>query len=617
MNSWVQQQALEYFKPLDNRPIWEWAKGAIDLQGDYAITGRFDVSISRHMVEPFRALQDDCTRSVTVLKPVRGGGSLLFDVWIPWVITHDPGPIMMNFQKEEIAKHYAERRTWPVFRNCPEVMELLKGPGVKDNTRDIVFGNGCSMVIQGNAPANLQTKGIRYQVNDEIWLWPHGRHKEALGRLGDFEDQELSKVLNVSQAGVVDDDLDLLWQRGTMEEWMIPCTHCGHHQYPGFGAQRDDGSRWGIRWDRFEGPLSETIGRILGTIRFECEKCGQAMLCSPQTKTAWNEGGWYEPKNGAAGMAVHSRSFHWSSVITRKWTLLVEEFLEAKAAFRNGLFEPLNQFFQKRLAEPADQARHFQKLEVKTGDYAETWKEEETRFLTVDVQADGLFYCVARAWGATEARAIWIGKLFGFGDIVEKQKELGIPPQGVLIDSGYDTLRVYEACARFGWLAVRGTDRPGFAHVIKQKGGFSFTLQRPFSELIPVDPVRGRQRSGMVRGLAAMMKFSSDKLKDILVQLRRSDQFKWLIHEKMDDEDRKDYLAQLSAEAKRPRVNQRTGRSEWQWIQIRKDNHYFDCETIQILAALVFEVLPSEFSGVDTLDRAVEKEKPPESGRSE
>ena len=72
--------------PRDTRPTYEWAHEHVSTYPPLSKHGAFDVSGSRHFICPFDALDDERTREVNVLKPVRGGGSLIGDVWCVSVI---------------------------------------------------------------------------------------------------------------------------------------------------------------------------------------------------------------------------------------------------------------------------------------------------------------------------------------------------------------------------------------------------------------------------------------------------------------------------------------------------------------------------------------------------
>lgn len=92
----------------DRRPIYEWAKEYIRLPAAYTIQGNFNPDVSRHLLPIMDALQDDTIRRVTLMKPTRGAGTLVADIWVPWIVANDPGPIQWNMQTDPIAEDHAQ-----------------------------------------------------------------------------------------------------------------------------------------------------------------------------------------------------------------------------------------------------------------------------------------------------------------------------------------------------------------------------------------------------------------------------------------------------------------------------------------------------------------------------
>ena len=70
------------------------------------------------------------------------------------------------------------------------------------------------------------------------------------------------------------------------------------------------------------------------------------------------------------------------------------------------------------------------------------------------------------------------------------------------------------------------------------------------------------------------------------------DSGRWHVHANIT----KDYIHQLNAESKDMKRSPVTGRVTYYWRQVRRDNHLFDCEAMQILMALVGGVLEEEAS---------------------
>lgn len=568
----------------------------------YSITGLFNIDISRHLIAPFDALQNDSVRSVTILKPVRGGGSMVADMWVPWLVANDPGPLMWNMQTDKIAEDHAETRAMPILENCIPTRELFPKDRNKKRKTEVIFSNGMPIYIQGPSIGNLQSKGIRYLINDELWIWKPGRLADAKARTADFEEIQSSTILNVSQAGVEDDDLDVEWGASLQHEWLITCLSCGHKMVAKWSNFRADGSRWGVVWDDDETTRDArgewVMSRVLESVRFECEKCGHPHSDTPRTRQEWNRLGEYRVMNPGANPRNHG--YHWISVIHRNMTKLVEKFLRAKDAFSRGSIEPLKEFFQKEMAESWSEMAAFDpgKQTAAVYDVKSDWPEEKHRFLTIDVQQEGEFYYVLRAWSDKEARRLDYGHLFSFDAIEQKQAEFGVPANHVAIDSGYRTREVYSYCCKNGWTAFKGESVEHFTHSVR-RGKLKDFVRRSYSTPAKGDPEAGKRRQG--QRFCKLVRWSNPAIKDRLKRLRDGKGVKWQHTQTKESEDELEYERQMRAEYPviKKDVNGRRSRS---WTCPSGNNHFFDCEALQVLMATLFDMLTDNLEDAVNVD---------------
>lgn len=587
----------------DRRPVYEWAAEHIRLPPSYTITGQFHVELSRHLIAPLDALHDDAVRSVTVIAPPRSGKSLLADVWIPSVVARDPGPVMWNFQTDRIAKDYAEERIQPVLRACPALRPLWPLDRHKASAQRLIFNHGVHLYIQGPSVSNLQTKGIRYQVNDEAWLWKPGRLKEALARLEDFRRLGTSKALIVSQAGTEGDALEAQYRSGSMSEWTVPCLHCGAHQrLDVWTPQRPDGSRWGLRYDapaRERGDTRgdlQSLGAILPTVRFECRDCGQVMTDSGRTRSEWNRLGRYLDTNGSP--EAGARSFRWSALITYSWADLVTEWLHAMDAWNRGAIEPLVEFVQKKVPDFWSEQRLLRTDPMARVDYdvKAAWEEETCRIFTVDRQAEGLHWGLIHSWSkAGETRRLWFGQLYSEAEVAAKAEEFKVKPRHVLIDSGYEARMVYAMCARHGWIALKGDAAEFFLHTIRKPCRTPVTVRRSTAVPTRGDPEMGTGSQGA--RFAYLIRWSNPAIKTRLKRLIEGRGGRWILPASTDAAQEEEYQRQMRAEYAVTRVDAVTGRRRRVWVCPSGNNHLFDCAAMQVVAATLLGILGDEVEG--------------------
>jgi len=527
---------------------------------------------------------------------------MLADMWVPWLIANDPGPLMWNMQTDTIATDHAETRAMPIFENCKPVRDLFPKDRSKKRKTEVIFANGMPVYIQGPSIGNLQSKGIRYLINDEIWIWKAGRLADALARTADFEEIQSSTVLNVSQGGFEDDDLDTAWKSSTQHEWLITCLKCNHQMVVKWSNYRKDGSRWGIVWDDDETTRDSRgnwiMSRVMDSVRFECETCGHVHSDSPRTRQEWNRLGDYKVINPDGNPRVHG--YHWPSMIHRNFKKLVEKFLRSKEALKRGSLEPLQEFFQKEMAEPWSEMAAFEPetQQVVEYDIKSDWEDEKYRFLTVDKQIEGEFYYVVRAWGIHESRRLDYGRVYSWADLERIQKEFKIQPNHVGIDSGYDTKEVYWYCCKNGWIALKGEDDESFTHSIKRGKKMDY-VRRSYAPVAKGDPEKGGKHQGS--RFCKMIRWSNPTIKNRLKRLRDGRGARYVNAPIKSEADELEYERQMRAEYP-TFIKDRYGRKKLIWKCPSGNNHYFDCEGEQVLFATLADVLIDSIDEGESVD---------------
>jgi len=587
----------------DRRRIWDWAAEHVWLpSGVLSVTGRFDVSRSRQFIEILDELQNDRRRVVTLMKPIRQGGSLIADIWLPWTIANCPGSFMWNLQEGNTVSHYAEQRIMPLLELCPPVAELFPQKRHRKRKEAIIFKNGVPLSIQACTLTNLQSRGVRYQVNDEVWLWPEGRLKQALGRLGEFEDIELSKAFIVSQGGMDGDELDQHYNAGDQREWHIECQGCHQFFIPKSYGFREDGSRWGLIWDVNEKTKNKATGlwqleALQSSVRYECPECAFPHLNVARTQTEWNRTGRYVAGNTHNDPA--NVSFHWYASIARQWAKLAVQLAHAENALKQGILDPFINYVQKRDARSFSQKLLLELTPTRRVVYeiASEWPDEFVRLMTVDKQSEGVYWVVIRAWAKDgRSRRLWWGKLYGWGEVRAKQEEFKVEDCKTLIDASFEskgTDGVYAACCRYGWLSLKGTNkRKAFIHSYGgTDGGPRAYIEKSYSEQQWGDPESGTAQEGT--RFAPLVIFAKDTVNERLQRIRQTDL--WMDPQIAPDEMEHEYREQMAAEYPQTRRDPLTGFVSTVWVCPSGNNHAWDCEGMQIVGATILTILPDTF----------------------
>lgn len=604
-----------FYTPRDRRPIYEWAQDSVTLPASLARHGRFNAEQSRHFLAPLDALKNPRVREVNILAPPRAGKNVIADLFVGNAVSTDSDPTLFVIcSSQDVTTKYAKNRIIPILKSIAGVRAKLPFNRHNDTTCEIIFNDGIPFSICGPALSNLQSRGFRYLILDELWMMAKehpGRIFEARARLDDYVKLHNSKLLCISQGGTKGDDWGVQFESGALHEWAVPCGGCGKHFVPEWSIRRSDGSFAGMRYENVKDERERRDkARAMETARYECPACGHAHVDGARTKEAWNNSGRYESADPSAPRV----SFHWNNLIVHPWADMVEKWVVAQNAYDEGYHEPLISFYQKDLAKMYDPEKaaviyQLPVVEIVSPpvESKKFWEKQDAIFFSVDVQRDH-FWGLVMAWSKQgEFCVLWFGKLFSWADVAKKQREYFINTQGVGVDcnDGPRFMEILQQCAVNGepgnpakaawwnrswraWWALRGADRRSFpdSSRIDKKTGEHPTL--PYSwEPTPGDPIQGLHSDDPLRSRlrgknVPIITWSNPSIKGI-AQRRRDDMMKkhrgFVVAANWNDE----FSAHLYSEKlEQSKKNQ----NEWRFVQIgKRPNHGWDCFCMNLTLA--------------------------------
>lgn len=583
--------------------IYEWG-ARLNLQNGYAVKGSFDVNRSSYMRAPFEALKNPAIRQIVVQKAVQTGGSLVADVFVPYIICESPGELLWLFQNDDIAKKYAESRAMPLINGTEGVNRLMPQSRF-DKQKTAIFFDTMSLIMAGANESNVQTLSKQYVICDEVWLYDPGIVRQAKKRTEAFP--YTSKFLVIGQAGAVGDDMDLEFGDSNKNEWHWVCPGCAKLNPYRWTIKRSDGSYAGMIWDRNETTCPNGRWNILAaakTARMICEHCGHDIPDNPEKRRQLDRAGVYVPMNPNADPT--RAGFHWPAWACPDIAFgkLVAEYLAAKEQDDlHGYKLPLMEFRQKVEALPWNPNNETEMVRIVSEHYDpnSAWPDERFRFMTVDCQKDFKeFWYVVRAWSATgESRQIARGRADTWEDISNVQKANNVRDNNVFVDCGYEQTKVAAECVKHGswiqvangrsrvsWIALKGVRQETFTHTNRKTGKADM---RVYSELDYINPAIGQSHGGL---MCPFFSWSNLNVKDILRRHRDGEAQKFLsLPDEAPPSDQWSYTAQMNSEIREKQVNE-SGKKISIWRPIgRRPNHYWDCESMQLVGALIAQVL--------------------------
>jgi hypothetical protein len=587
----------------DRRPIYEWASEFVTLPaGVYAIQGKFNVFHSRFLIKPFQALQSDRVRVVTMKAPVRSGKTLLADVWLPWTLINAPGPFMWNMSTDTLARRHSRTRALPLLRSIDALRALLPEDSRQQTGQEIIFRNGVPFYIQGPSIDNLQGVGVRYLVEDEVWRRAAGRHQEAMGRLGDYQKINASKMLVIGQAGIEDDDMDMEFLEGSQEEFTVPCGSCGKFFVPVSTGYRPDGSRFGLVWGTPQPGGGNSAkdkngnwikSRVMETVRYAAPCCGFEHVDCARTLVNWNERGEYMVQNHDAPES--HKSFHLYATVTRAWMLLAEDLALALNAYRSGILDLLITYTQKYDANSWSESLVMNQLkaptytiEIGSDGKKKPWREEAERIMTVDKQGKHNWCLIFGASRTGELRRLFYGKALDKHELKKLQDEWGVKAKRVFVDCSWEAQEVYAWCCEFGWFGLNGDPKKNFVHQIKLKGKLKAVL-RSYSAPRRGDPENGKLGAG--RRFATYFHWSNPTIRARVMGLIEKGRIVEPIDVDQSDEMELAYRKQMRGQWRKKVINKSTGKVKFQDKENEED-HARDCWNMGVTALTMLKLLP-------------------------
>lgn len=600
--------------PPDRRPTRIWANTNVNLQGDYAKRGYFTTTDTRYLELPIDLFDDDRVRMINILKAVQTFGSGVADICFQRIFADRPGPYMANYQTDDDSEQHYLTRVKPTFEASPVNRSLYDRLHKK---RDLYQWPHMNAYFQGANLNSLQRKSIQYQLNDEVWCWSPKMLGEAWARTSAFS--RICKIFNISQGGLVDTDWHECHEAGRRYENAWRCTACNHLQPLDFFGhlKSDPGQRAGIVWadDARRSDGTWNYGRAAETTRLRCVNCAAELPDTPKTWDLVNRSQEYICLDD--DRPYTNVSLHWNALVRGQYASLAEKFLRATELQKQGSTAKLEEFYQKHLARFWDPSMAIQKITLTTTDYlkenpftpgykAAKISEEKIRFLTADYQQgtgnEGRHLWVeCRAWRVKGkgSRLLWEGRVRTFDDLRQLQLLLDVTDPATCIDGSFEMMEVAAVCARYGWTMLCGDDKETFQHAAPKSktSRHAQPRRRPFSPRLQIDPHKGRTGAG--RSFAYCFYWSNPTVKNITYRLRHGHGAPWEIPVDVSPE----YRDQIDSEAKKRFVNKQTGNVEYRWVKYKTDNHHWDGECMQVVCALIAELIDFDFDEIDDAAR--------------
>ncbi|WP_186785963.1 phage terminase large subunit family protein [Paenibacillus agilis] len=368
-------------------------------------------------------------------------------------IDQDPCPIMHVLPNDSLIQAYSKKRLTPMINSSDALrakVGVSKSRDSSNTIEDKSFPGGYVTIVGANVPADLSSRPVQVVLCDEVDRFPVSSGKEgdpislAIARTTTFKHKRrhlfVSTPVDAETSRIYE-----LYKDSSMEQWNLPCPHCGELQPLKFKDR--------IVFEHYE---SESGEIVVTKAECRCEFCG---LLGSEKDWKRGQGAWI-----AAKIHTKRRGFHINQLASpwSDWREVAKKFLIAK---REGV-DKLKVFINTVLGEPWEENKT--KIdETVLMNRQETYEydvPEGVKVLTaaVDTQNDR-FEVEVIGWGAgKESWRIEYHRIYGdlhqdtaWNELDEylKRRWTGFdgkefPIVGAFIDSGgHFTKEVYEFTA--------------------------------------------------------------------------------------------------------------------------------------------------------------------------
>ncbi|MBD8791195.1 phage terminase large subunit family protein [Pseudomonas syringae] len=469
-----------FFRGLKPDPdLWvdEWADKYMRIPRDTgaAEPGEYRTARTPYAREPMRCLSPahPCKRVVTMVASQLMKTQIALN-WIGGLIHMMPSNILTLLPSLGLAKRVSSRISKTIVAT-PELRERVAGSRSRDNRNTLdtkEFEGGALYITTAGSAANLSELTARYVYGDEVDRWDVDVGEEGdpielaeargstFGRRAKFY---FSSSPTIKGASRISDLFDTSDQR----HYYVPCPTCGHMQT--------------LEWER----LIYSPGSKL--VHYQCASASCDVLIEEHHKNEMlSHGEWRSHADGDGETVGFTLNALYAPLGWQDWPSLTKQYERAKKALAKGDQEPMQVFYNTRLAKVWDSAieqtkADVLKLRARLESYCLGSMPVMVLMLTaaVDVQANRLELMIMGYGVGMERWVVDYQVIAGdpadertWAALDEMLKAKYLHPCGAslgilatAVDSGgHHTDEVYHFCRVRRWrnvFAIKGANKPG------------------------------------------------------------------------------------------------------------------------------------------------------------
>lgn len=460
----ILDDTLKSLEPHERLGICEWAEKYVKFPDTNAKKGYLDLSSMAFLYEILESMADPAISEVSLMASAQISKTTCGIIYIGYMIANYPAPIIVLQPTIDMAEKYSKTKLEPMLRNMLPVSGLLmerRSREYRNTMRYKEFPGGFMIITGANSPVDLAGHSVKTVLTED-----EDRIPPVVGQEGDpvslAEERTESyklygrKIIHLSTTTIKQTSrIYRHYNQGDQREYYVQCPRCGEYQTLKFDN---------LKWEKDKDWTGKTIKHYPHKLYYECAICKEHLYEKDKYYMVSKGHGYWKPSR--PDIKDH-RSFKinrlYSTLST--WADITKDFVKIKDDNAG-----LRVFFNTTLGEPWELE---EALELEIADLMkrnENYLTPENPYMSnnvlsltsaIDVQQDRLELKI-KGWGLKRERwtieykqfygdpnqdDVWDKVIHHLATDWPREDGVSLRPEICLVDSGYNTRRVYEAVA--------------------------------------------------------------------------------------------------------------------------------------------------------------------------
>jgi hypothetical protein len=584
------------FEPKEHKSVCDWVEANVELPTG-AIRGNVQLDRIPYWKEPLERIGDRATRNLVAVAPTQSGKTTFLSSGMLFRIAELPEDAMWIFGNADQARDFNKERFMPFTMLCKAVERLIPKTtkGVIDKR---LWGNlnqhYQTMVLNfvgAGSRTNLSSRPRGLIFMDETDKY-HEELKFDAGTIQLAEERMKSFPFPLSvKASSPSEETRMIWAeflKTDQRQFWLPCPRCGEKILFRFDIESEKHGDCGLRWWHEHPDEAKTDGewdvqKIRKNAFYKCQKCA-GMVHDHERYEMLQSGVWI-PKNPRAdegNFGYHINSLY--SILSPETSFgsIAVKFIKAR---KNRL--ELKNFINGWLAEPWNESMAYKQKKIEFEVFGEQNKptEESVPIMAADYQVNG-FWVLVRRFEAPSEKFPYGQSWLLYADWVQTKEEIAEIKQEYMVEGEDAVLDMAKRPNQAGRiileLGIRGMWGSPNTKLFWHRQPDGTRVSRPYSVVQYRDPMLGTKWENQTFERAIYVNFSKESALDALSALRHYSPTIWHASANVNPV----YTRHINAFQKRYQKNRRTGRMEWEWINVHNDDHLADCEAMATIRAM-------------------------------